>query len=109
MVWINMLPNDSAEAAQRSARLIQDVRIRHFHDPKRFVGQAIAESIGASGHVAWDMYLFYSGASEWGETPPKPTDWAHQLSDEWAGKDHFAWGGDLNKRLKEIAANLLRH
>jgi len=104
-----MLPNDSAEAAQRSARLIQDVRIRHFHNPKRFVGQAIAESIGASGHVAWDMYLFYSGASEWGETPPKPTDWAHQLSDEWAGKDHFAWGGDLNKGLKEIAANLLRH
>ena len=101
-----MLEDDNEEAAKRSTRIIKDQRVRQYYDPQRMAGKAIAESLGAPGQVAWDMYLFYSRDIEWGESLPVPFDWAHQLSEAWANPSHFAWGPNLPGRLDEIMSRL---
>jgi hypothetical protein len=63
------------------------------------VGKTIADSVGWSGNVAWDIYLFYSPFAEWTQTPPKPVYWMHQLTDDWASKERDRTGGDLKNEL----------
>lgn len=100
IVWINMLPLDSKETARVSARIIEDPRVRHFYDPERRAGKAIAGSLGGQGKTAWDMYLFYTKDSEWGNCPPTPVDWVHQLQgDSWADLARYHSGEDLIEEL----------
>ncbi len=107
MVWIDMLPGDNAASAAESAKRFQDPRLRHFHDPNRLAGRVLAKSIGAAGHTAWDMYLFYGKEAEWIAGPPSPVDWVHQLDDEWAGSDHHAWGDGLKPKLRKLLEAIL--
>ena len=105
VVWINMLPPDSADTAKRSALIVDDDRARHFYDPERRVGRAIALSLGEPDMIAWDIYLFYAAGQEWQASMPAPTHWAHQLSGErW--RDHFHWGDDLNAELHRAMREL---
>jgi len=100
VVWINMLEPDSADAAEAAARIVGDPRARHFYDPNRGVGQAIAASIGGRGQVAWDMVLFYPAGGEWQAAPPRPATWAHQLAGEvWADPLRYRGGGGLLEAL----------
>jgi len=109
IVWIQILANDSTQAAQQAAALLQHARIRHFHDPEQLAGRAMAERLGARGQVAWDTYLFYAAGAEWDDFPPVPFDWVHQLDEPWAALDHFAWADGLKLRLYEIIGRLLSH
>ncbi len=101
LVWIDMLPEDNREAASRRARPMQDARMRQFYDPRRRAGRAIAESLGWSEEVAWDVYLFYYPGERWAELPPKPVAWVHQLGG-WAvaPADHFRTGEELGRALR---------
>ena len=107
IIWINMLSPDSEDTARVSAEIIQDSRVRHFHDPERRVGRAIAESMGGQGQVAWDMYLFYARNSEWGNVAPVSTRWVHQLQDDWADLTRRRRGNDLVAELCKIAEELI--
>jgi hypothetical protein len=105
VVWINMLPSDNADTAKQSALIVDDDRARHFYDPERRVGQAVALSLGEPGMIAWDIYLFYAAGQEWLASMPAPTHWAHQLSGErW--HDHFHWGDDLHAELHRAMREL---
>lgn len=106
IVWINMLPADNALAARLQSLRMSDPRIRHFHDPHRRAGRAIAQALGAPGQVAWDIYLFFSPGGEWGETPPAPIRWAHQLGDSWADPACYHTGGDLVAELARAMGEL---
>ena len=85
IVWVPMLPPDSAEAAETAARNFPDVA--HFWDGDRALasrmgrarGITSAESIGApGGHgFAWDVYLAYGRDRALGELP---NFWMHQLA-----------------------------
>jgi hypothetical protein len=99
IIWIRMLPGDSEETAKNSAALFNDPRVRHFYDPDKRSGKAIAGSIGCGGKVAWDFYLFYAPGSEWIKNPPKPIYWMHQLSESWADREYYHTGDDLVKEL----------
>ena len=102
-----MLPADSAITAKLSARIIRDPRARHFYDPDHLAGKAIAEGLGGKDKVAWDIYLFYAAGGEWGECPPAPTDWAHQLTGSaWADDTHHHSGDALFKELHRIMQRL---
>ena len=93
-----MLPPDNADTAKQSALIVDDERARHFYDPKRQVGQAIALSLGEPDMIAWDIYLFYASGLAWRTSIPAPTYWAHQLGGEkW--RVHYQWGDDLNAEL----------
>ena len=102
-----MLQGDMELRAQESARIIDDPRVRHFHDPEKRSGKAIAQSLGGKGKVAWDIYLFYAKGSEWVEDPPRPTDWMHQCSSNgWADPAHFHFGDDLVEELHKTMKRL---
>jgi len=103
IVWINKLSADSRKAAEKSAGTFDDQRICQFYDPKQRSGQAVANSLGWQGRVAWDIYLFYTAGSQWDETPPAPVDWMHQLTDPWADPDRLRIGEDL---VRELAASM---
>ncbi len=85
IVWVPMLPPDSAEAAENAARGFPNAA--HFWDGYRALasqlGQTLgitsADSIGAlGGHgFAWDVYLAYRRGKTWGEPPDF---WMHQLA-----------------------------
>ena len=103
IVWINKLPADSRKAAEKSADTFNDPRVCQFYDPKQRSGQAVANSLGWQGRVAWDIYLFYTAGSIWNETPPAPVDWMHQLTDPWANPARRRTGDDL---VRELAGSM---
>ena len=101
-----MLPGDTEVTAKRSAGIISDPRVRHFYDPEKRSGKAIAQSLGWEGKVAWDVYLFYAEGTEWVEDPPMPSDWLHQLNDSWADRAHFHFSNDLVEELHKTMKKL---
>ena len=103
-----MLHGDMEETARKSARIIEDPRVRHFHDPENRSGKAIAQSLGGQGAVAWDVYLFFAEGSEWVEDPPPPTDWKHQLSADWADPMRLHVREDLVATLHRTMKELTR-
>ena len=109
IVWINMLPSDNRIMAHVQAHTMQDLRVRHFHDPKKRVGRAVARSLGGRDKVAWDIYLFFAPGGRWDGGPPPPAWWAHQLSgSSWADPAHYHHGDDLIGQLRQAMADLLR-
>ena len=101
-----MLSDDAREAAGPSARIIADPRVRHFHDPEKRAGKAVAESLGCESAVAWDIYLFYASGSEWTDGPPAPIDWMHQLPGSWADPARLHTGDDLVEELQKAMKRL---
>lgn len=98
-----MLPEDTETGAEGSAHIIDDPRVRHFHDPARQAGQAVAASLGWNDYVAWDIYLFYEAGSKWIDGPPSPAHFVHQLPRDSA---HFRTGDDLRWELSEATKRL---
>ena len=99
IVWIPILAEDTYDSAIQPTTFLNDDRIYHFYDDQRAAGKSIAESVGWTGKVAWDIYLFYEPLTEWREKPPEPKYWMHQLSDEWATKEKYRTGGGLANEL----------
>ena len=106
IVWINMLPEDSLEAAAPSINVLNDKRCRHFYDPNQIVGKSIAELVGWSSQVAWDIYLFFEPGAVWQDTPPEPRYWMHQLKDQWADAENYYTGNELEIELFRSMENL---
>jgi hypothetical protein len=87
---------------------VHNPRVCHFYDAERRVGKAIGWSLGAgAGEVAWDIYLFYDGHSEWREEPPLPIAWMHQLTESgWADPARYHRGEDLVRELDRTVKKL---
>jgi hypothetical protein len=77
VVWLPMVEGD-AEGTQQPLR---DPRMRGWWDGGRTVGRLFAPLLKLPRKMAWDVYLVYAPGIEWGEVPPIPTDWMHQLRD----------------------------
>lgn len=107
IVWVEMLPQDREADVVTLAGEMSDPRIRWFHDPKRRAGRAIAASLGATGEVAWDVYLFFDADAEWKNRPPAPREWVHQLSDSWADPTRLRFGDQLEPELARLLRSLL--
>jgi hypothetical protein len=105
VIWIDMLPTDNAEQAQKMANTIRDPRVRHFHDPRasRLAGRAFARGLlSPAAGPAWDIYMFYEKGQEWRDGPPRPVEWMHQLGGgRRADAARFHTGDDLVLQLHE--------
>jgi hypothetical protein len=98
---------DTEVAAIRTAQTMRDQRVRHFFDPEKEVGKAIAHSLAGDGQIAWDVYLFYRQGALWQQDPPQPVAWAHQLNVcEWADLAHQHCGEELVRELRRFMDNL---
>ncbi len=102
IVWLEMLPEDKEADLGALAGEMADPRIRWFHDPQRRAGRAIATSLGASGEVAWDVYLLFDVHAEWKKQPPAPRQWIHQLGDSWADPTRRRFGDQLEPELERL-------
>lgn len=107
IVWIKKLSGDSEQTAKKTAAMFKDPRVVHFYDPKQSSGKTIANCLGWTGNVAWDIYLFYKSGDGWVDIPPLPIYWMHQLKDSWADKEHFHTGDGLAKELLNAMTKLL--
>ena len=107
IIWMNVLPEDSKEAAQDAAGKLSSPFVTHFYDPHKLSGKAIAESIGWDDTLAWDIYLFYKAGVAWGQRAPVPVAYLHQLSKNRTDPEHFYKGEDLVKKLSETAERLI--
>ena len=107
IVWIKKLSGDSELTAKKAAAMFKDHRVAHFYDSKKNSGKAIADRLGWTGQVAWDIYLFYEAGAEWANITPQPAYWMHQLKDSWPAKEHFHTGDGLVKELRNAMTKLL--
>ena len=97
-VWSPILAGDDQESAAKLARELEDPRARFFWDAGTDVGKVLAPTVDVGeAPFAWDVYCLYSGDAEWGDRPPDPTRWAHQL--QGADPEHY-FGGKLAPTLR---------
>jgi hypothetical protein len=80
-VWTAVLPGDTRKVAEETVREVPDERATHFWDKDRSLGLAFAQVVSLPGdwELAWDVYFAYDAKKKWGNNPPAPTDWMHQL------------------------------
>ena len=77
-----MLAGDNLEAAIHQEASFQDRRISHYWDGERAVGRRVAQTLGLTAPIAWDIYLLYpAGIKDEGEDFPLPHFWMHQLDE----------------------------
>jgi len=106
LVWIRMLPLDNKATARYRALSLRDARIRHFYDPHKRAGKAVAQAFGAPGKVAWDLYMFYPAGVEWVSLPPMPAAYAHQLTADWVDPARCFRGDALAKELSNLLGQI---
>ena len=100
------MSSDTYEAARKTVRKFKDARAKQFYDLNQTAGKAIAESLGHGGKIAWDFYLFYPAQSEWGDRPPVPEVYFHQLRDSWADQNRLFEKNLLKAKLNETMKRL---
>lgn len=101
IIWLDVLPLDEEETAIKTAGILSnDPRIRHFHDPDKQVGKAVAKSLDWRG-FAYDIYLFYPKGAIWSGGLPAPAQYVHQLSVH-RDDEHFQFGEKLTQTLRDM-------
>ena len=80
-VYIPMVPGDAKGPAEEAAKHMQKAGIRSYWDGERKLGAAYGKVVKLPENktMAWDVYFVYGPDAVWGETPPKPAFWMHQL------------------------------
>lgn len=78
--------------------IVDDQRARHFWDSSGIIGKRYANvlELPGGGDYAFDVYLVFGPDVVWGEEPPPPTEWMHQL-----GEDQRTLNGDALRQMVE--------
>jgi hypothetical protein len=98
IVWVDILPGDDAETAQKASRLFDDPRVSQMHDAALATSGVFVDGL-IERPPAWDMYLFFPPRERWESAPPQPVDWLHQLSGGRGAPERFRTGVDLARGL----------
>jgi len=108
VLWLPVLEQDIIEAAEgMRARLPVDHRNWHFWDHSLIVSQAYHRVLQLAQRqrrhrVAWDIFLLYRASAVWGDVPPMPDFWMHQLFlDDVPKLEVNILRGELQKMLDE--------
>jgi hypothetical protein len=102
LVWVNVLGEDDAQAAQAATGQFHHARLLHFHDPHQLAARQMAATLGGAGYFAWDTYLVFASGATWEDAPPLPENWVHQL-------DHSSWAPAERRRKGEGLVQALYH
>ena len=100
IVWTPVLFGDCREAAEESLREVPDPRVTHFWDHDKALGKKFGRllELPHGKKFAWDVYLLYDARAHWGDHPPEPTDWMHQLGQDARRLD----GEELRKKVAAL-------
>jgi hypothetical protein len=84
-VWVPLLNLQDAATLQRHAHQYASLippgpRVTLYSDPNAYLGKAYGPILGVPyGSPAWDVYLAFPADARWGDTPPQPIYFEHQL------------------------------
>ena len=82
VAWVPILPEDTETPDEETQALVSDARASHFWDEQRALTRIFSTLLGLPEEwPAWDVYLAYPPGARWGDAPPKPSFWHHQLGD----------------------------
>jgi hypothetical protein len=85
VIWVPLLNLQDSATLQRHAHeyaklLPGSARVTHYSDPQANTGKSYGPIIGVPyGAPAWDVYLAFAADAHWGDAPPTPSYWEHQL------------------------------
>ncbi len=78
-MWLPAMAGDDLESADKEAATFNNLRVAHFWDSERVLGDLFSKVLNIEGS-AWDVYFLYAPGVTWeGQQPPVPTFWMHQL------------------------------
>ncbi|MSP61548.1 MAG: hypothetical protein EXR72_14660 [Myxococcales bacterium] len=110
IVWVPILDRDDRSAAQQATPMLDDRRATQFFDGSgqlaRSLGAVLAippraEESARTG-IAWDVYLAYPRGARFGDGPPLPSLWMHQLSQVDPGRAPRLDGEVLRARIAAL-------
>jgi hypothetical protein len=79
VAWVKVLAEDGLQAAEAAAAGNDHPGVSHYWDPEG-IGQVYREVVGLpEGTPAWDLYMAFDREAAWGDEPPAPHFWMHQL------------------------------
>ena len=105
VVWTPVLGSDKRSSTDRARKLFtKETRATQYWDGDQDLGQTYGTIVELPNgrELAWDIYFVYAAGVEWGEKPPIPDDWQHQL-----GRDERSLDGDkLRESIEEILSRM---
>lgn len=104
VVWLPVLRAGLVErAAYRESGRIPDSRTLDFYDAEARLAKLYSGILRLRfGSPAWDVYMVFAPSARWGQDPPAPTYWMHQLG--WQAPPDLELNGD---RLASVVSGLL--
>ena len=82
VAWVPVLPEDVEPPDEETVGLVPDARARHFWDGEGHLPKLFHSVLGLpTDWPAWDVYLIYPPGVTWGDAPPSPSYWEHQLGE----------------------------
>ena len=104
-VWVPIIWSDFERSVPGATRRLRDQRVSHYWDGQGELVRGYSSVLGLPDEQpAWDVYLLYGPDAEWGNAPPAPTFWMHQLGiDEERQFDGTKLAAELNKLLQQRA------
>ena len=104
-VFIPMVGSDAKAPAEKAASELAKHGVKSYWDGDRKLGTAYAKLFGNPEglKVAWDVYFVYGPDAVWGEGPPKPAFYMHQLkADDPLCLDGPKFRQAVEKELKKV-------
>ena len=83
VVWTSVYGADNRDLALEGAGILDDSRVKNYYEAKPDVVMAFGKlvELPRDANLAYDVYFLFDGKAEWGDVPPKPYDWWHQIID----------------------------
>ena len=100
-VWMPVLGLDDEPSARESRSLLSDPRVKHYWTGEQDLGMAYGQvvTLPHGRDLAWDIYFAYGPGVEWGDRPPEPDGWVHQLGMD---DSHLGDGSGFRKIVEEL-------
>ena len=102
VVWTPVLREDDRRAAVAAIGHVSGGRAEHFWDADKSLAFSLGKivTLPRERKLAWDVYFVFDPKATWGNGPPKPSTWMHQL-----GTDKRTLDGD---KLRASVEDLLK-
>jgi hypothetical protein len=79
VIWDPIFGGNFEGAAKELSYRFPDKRISYFKDPDSLAGKQWKQVLKLDNEIAWDVYFLYGADAQWGNEPPQPDFWMHQL------------------------------
>jgi hypothetical protein len=86
VVWVPSYSTDNFEFTKKGMAIFKDKRVKQYWDGDLRIagekGYGSMISLPRDAPIAYDVYMYFKKGVMWGEKPPKPIDYMHQVFDD---------------------------